>query len=114
MRALVVFHDTGIGPWSRLLMSGFRHCFVAIEQDGYWVVFDPQRGAPKISVVAQADYDLRSFYLDCGFYAVETKTENKIFWSLLLPATCVAAVKRIVGLKNPWIWTPRQLYQFLS
>jgi hypothetical protein len=113
MRAIVVFHGAGIGAWSRFLKPGFRHCFVATECDGYWIVFDPQKGSPKISIVAPANYDLRSFYLNCGFHAVETKVKNKIFWSLLLPATCVAAVKRILGLKKVSIWTPHQLYQFL-
>ena len=113
-RAVVVFHGHGVRGWRRLLRPGFRHCFAAMEEGGYWILFDPQEGRPELRVLAGSDFDLAAFYRESGYDAVETTVREAGFVLPVLPATCVAAVKRIIGLRAPLVLTPRQLYRRLA
>jgi hypothetical protein len=122
-RAIVVFGPPpeGYGPqgghgvrgWRRLLRPGFRHCFAAVEEGGYWILFDPQEGRPELRVLAGGDFDLAAFYRESGYDAVETAVREAAFVLPVMAATCVAAVKRIIGLRAPLVVTPWQLYRRL-
>lgn len=113
-RAVVVFHGHGVRGWRRLLRPGFRHCFAAVEQGGYWILFDPQEGRPELRVLAASDFGLAAFYRESGFTAVETTVHEAALVLPVMPATCVAAVKRIIGLRAALVLTPRQLYRRLA
>ena len=113
-RAVVVFHGRRTRLWRRLLKPGFRHCFVAVEHGGYWILFDPQEGRPELRVLAGADFDLAGFYRQCGYVAVETTVRDAAYPLPVMPATCVAAVKRVIGLRAPWVLTPWQLCRRLG
>ena len=114
MDALVVFHGHGKGPWARLLGApGYRHCFVCIRRGGYWVRLDGQDGTPLIETVCAGTFDLAEFYARQGLKVVATNVQpGPNCWPVML-ATCVGAVKRALGIRAPWIITPRQLHRHL-
>jgi hypothetical protein len=116
VRALVVFHGAGPGAawWARGCLDGFKHCFIALDDGRYWVVFDGTIGALRLDVTAAADFDLAAHYRSHGLKVVETETRAEPpFWPLIL-ATCVGAIKRILVIRAPWVLTPLQLYRYLK
>ena len=112
MRALVVFHDKGIGFLSRFLKPGFRHCFVAIRNGNYWIMVDGLNGVPSIEVVAPADFDLATYCRDKGFTVVETKQRGTVPRSPFSVANCVGLVKAVLCIRSMVI-TPYGLYKHL-
>jgi hypothetical protein len=114
--ALVVFSDETALWWLRLLRRGFRHCFVAVPVAGHWVVCDPLSHRIDISLVDRTGgIDLAFWYRDHGLTVVETPLfcppQKPAPWRLM---TCVEAVKRVLGVHAPSVFTPWQLYRFLT
>ncbi len=112
---LVVFHDHGHGFLRKCLRWGFRHVFVAVLNNGYWIVLDGQAGVPVLEVVAGADFDLAGYYRrEHGFTVLGvTAPRDRPAWPLMF-GTCVGAVKRVLGLRAPWVLTPYGLYRCLK
>lgn len=102
--------------WLRFLKSGFRHCFALVQDAGRWIVVDPMLHKTDINVAAcESTFDLPQWLRARGYRVIRAP----IFMSpprALMPApfTCVEAVKRIIGLRAPWVFTPWQLYRHLS
>lgn len=113
-RALVVFDRHGAGPFARLAGAGFGHCFVALDDGRYWILFDGKAGVPELRVVAGSDDDLAAFYRGHGYAVVETETEGRPPRQPLMLGTCVGAAKRLLGLRAPHVLTPAQLYRRLT
>jgi len=113
MRALVVFHGHGGAWWGRWCRAGFKHCFIAVCDGAYWITLDGTLGRARLRVMAASDFDLATFYRDQGFTVVAaTARDGPPFWPLIL-ATCVGAIKRILVIRRPWIFTPYQLFEYL-
>ncbi|NKB59010.1 MAG: hypothetical protein GKS00_22005 [Alphaproteobacteria bacterium] len=115
MDALVAFHDHGAFWFSRHLRWGFRHVFVVTLNDGYWVMLDGRDGVPVLEVVAGVDFDLAAFYRkEHGFTVLRVTAPGLPPCSPVMLGTCVGAVKRVLGLRAPWVLTPYQLYRYLK
>ena len=112
--ALVVFHGHGDHWLSRLLRPGFRHVFCAIDDGRYWIAIDGKMGVPEIKVVAGADYDLESFYLDQGFTVLATTMGRYPPPGPIAIANCVGMVKAVLALSAPLAVTPYGLYRRLT
>lgn len=111
--ALVGFVGTSDIWWLRLLRPGFRHCFVAVRQGDVWLILDPL--SHHTALHCQTHDDLAGFYAAHGITAVSTRLRQPPHrpapWR---PYTCVEAVKRVLGIHAPRIWTPWQLYRHLT
>ena len=115
MRAIVVFHDKGAGFWPRLFgRPGFRHCFVALNDGRAWTVIDPGSRGTHVAADSPASYDLAGYYRGQGFTVLETIVSQGVAHYPVWFFTCVEAVKRVIGLRGWWLWTPYQLYCRLS
>lgn len=116
MRAVIVFHGRGQGRCARFLAHGFRHCFVCVldEARGIWIRLDGRAGIPDFRAEAAAGFDLAEFYRAAGFTVLELEnhTPHPPRTPLML-GTCVGAVKRVLGLRAPFVLTPRQLFRRL-
>jgi hypothetical protein len=118
-KALVVFHGFGHGALARLLgRAGFRHCFVCLAHQGNWLRLDFQDGRPVLEVVCADSFDLASFYRAAGLTAVATnrwprQTRRASPWPFMT-ASCVGAVKKVLGIGAPFVQTPFQLHRFLT
>lgn len=115
-RALVVFSDQTALWWLHFLKRGFRHCFVAVPVAGYWVVCDPLSHRTDLSLIDRTGtVDLARWYRQQGLTVIETPLldppKKPAPWR---PMTCVEAVKRVLGLRAPAVFTPWQLYRFLA
>ena len=112
-RALVVFHGRGAVGLARFLKSSFRHIFCALACVGHWLVADARDGRPRLGVAAPANFDLAGFYRAHGLTVIETYVCERAARGPVMPATCAAATKRLLGVRD-WSLTPWQLYRQLS
>ncbi|EKV27051.1 hypothetical protein C882_1980 [Caenispirillum salinarum AK4] len=114
--ALVVFSgDTDI-RWLRLLRPGFRHCFAVVRTDGAWVVVDPLSHYTALRVVPElAGWDPARWFRARGLTVLPARIREPARrlapWR---PYTCVEAVKRVIGVRLPGVFTPWQLYRALG
>lgn len=114
--ATVVFVGHPATRFHRLLRAGFRHCFVAIEEESGWLLIDPLKHRIEVRWLhLPAAFDLAGFYakrghrvLQGGFKAGETTGAVRLEWM-----SCVAVVKRILALDCPAVRTPYQLHRHL-
>lgn len=115
-RAVVVFADRADWRPLRLLKPGFRHCFTALSGEGAWVIYEPMLHRTQVTVhVAAGEVDLARWYRDQGLAVVESAVAEPVRRVLpVRPYTCVEAVKRVLGLRAPWTFTPWQLYRLLQ
>lgn len=116
-RALVVFcHDTSIW-WLRFLKQGFRHCFVLIETGEHeWVAIDPLANRIEVTAPIQASLEALSASFEAhGHRSVCAWIRgNPPLGSPLSLFSCVDLVKRVLRLRQPMIFTPYQLYNYLT
>lgn len=124
--AVIVFHGNGTGWFSRFLKPGFRHCFAVVAEDGLWILFDPRRDRIDIRVLAAANTDIAQFYREQGYRVAEidrpdacalanAPTRGWPRWPVpVMPATCVAAVKRVAGINAPLAQTPYGLWRVIG
>ena len=113
----VVFSGQADLPWLRLLKPGFRHCFVVLHDGKGWLTVDPMLHHMDVHSHHHlpADFDLPGWLAKRGQKVIEVPLER----SHVRPApisifTCVEVVKRILGIHARRIFTPWQLYHYLT
>jgi hypothetical protein len=112
-RALVLFHGAGGRWYSRLLSPGFHHCFAAIQWCDYWIVVDPKPGIPGLHITQGSEEVLGAFYESHGIVVVGITLRSASFRCPIMAVNCVSVVKRLIGLRAPFVLTPCQLYRRL-
>jgi hypothetical protein len=114
--ALVVFMGDVSIRWAKLLRPGFRHCFAIVGRNGQWVIFDPMSNYTNLGILSGPSIDdVASWYRQFGLTVIKTVVQRgespSAEWR---PFTCVEAVKRVLGIRAPWVMTPWQLYRHLG
>jgi hypothetical protein len=114
--ALVVFADACTLKWLRPLRRGFRHCFVLVLSEQGWILCNPCSHYTELDILAARSMgELAAWYREHGLCAVPTVARTPPHrCAPLRPHTCVEAVKRVLGLRAPWVFTPWQLYRHLA
>ena len=109
--------------WGKILKRGFDHCW-AIRWTGHsWLVYHPAYGAVDVYSLDNLGYkesnNLPEIVQYTGYTAILyvkihcDRGRLRVPW-IYVPATCVEAVKYLLGLRAFWINTPYQLYKYLS
>lgn len=111
----VVFTDESRMWWLKGMKRGFRHCFVLLNDKEHWLAMEPLAHCTELTVLpSPPDFDLPTWIRGQGHHVVEAVLDRT---SMRMPIvflyTCVEAVKRVLGLKNFFVWTPYQLYKHL-
>lgn len=110
--AYVAFGGTKSHWWMNFLKKGFYHCALVLGNGREWVLIDPLvqitdlivlKKAPVLDILKQKGYQLIQ----------TTPCTPKSTRILFRPLTCVETVKRFLGINQPKIWTPYQLFKFL-
>lgn len=114
--AVVAFTGRATLPWLRVLRPGFRHCFVLLRTRGQWLYYDPMAHYTLASVIGA--YPLLGLLRvfrgqGCRVRLARPRVPppRALAWR---PYTCVEAAKRVLGLREPWVFTPWQLYRRLG
>lgn len=113
---IVVFVDNRTRLVLRPLRPGFRHCFAALRLGGEWVACDPLKDRIQLARIPRpADFDLAAFYARQGHRVLVGRTARQPSCGHYIPSllTCVAIVKRLLGIRAPAVITPWQLYRHL-
>lgn len=112
-KAIVGFGGEPTFWWMRFLKKGFYHCLVALGDGQSWILIDPLVAQIDMIVVGHADMDI--FLTKNGYRTLHVCVESPKSRRLYLrPYSCVETVKRFLGIQNPFLWTPYQLYLFLK
>ncbi len=114
MKAVVMFSGTGVHWLAPVLKRGFRHVAVAVQTGNYWVGIDPRRGTPDIQVLTGGGENLAAHYAAAGLICVETEVADIDRRAPLALANCVGAVKAVLGVRAPLVFTPYQLFRHLQ
>ena len=91
----------------------------ALRWDGYnWLLFNPHAGYTDVAIVAGGDENALGQLVDSGATVLEVEAFRAVdrlrgrWWAG--PMTCVEQVKALLGLPVGWIFTPWQLFRYLS
>ncbi len=100
-----------------LFKKGYRHCYAVINDGSKWVTCDPLAHKTELSVHHQipADFDLPKWLGDRGLKVMPVPSVS--FKNKALPPaffTCVEAVKRLIGVRKFFVFTPYQLFRHLE
>lgn len=130
-RAIVWFADCRPDApwWMRLLKPGYRHCGVLIEDVRFdigsgvevWAGINPRICGTEVDVWLIPSIDLLfSWFKHPRHGAVTSMIVTRVAPAVperpypWFPCTCVEQVKRLLGLRGWFIWTPWQLYRRIS
>lgn len=115
VQAWVVFGDGNRSMIFRLLRRGFRHCFVLLQQVGVWVSVEPLLGGIEVLVHDHpASFDFPGHLARSGFTVVPVGAVSiPPRFSFPFICTCTEVVRRVIGVRHPFLLTPFQLYRFL-
>jgi hypothetical protein len=104
--------------WLRLLRPGFRHCFAAVEDAQGWTVVEPLSGRLLVArPVLVPGFDLPGFYRRAGLVVLGPFTPGAPHCGVLpalLPYSCVAVCRAVLGQGAPFAVTPHGLFLSLN
>lgn len=119
-RMLVVwrpFHpDAELKVLKRLLAPGWHHVLAWLDYGNAWVAVDPLSNVTEISLHRNVTLDgLVEIYADFATAMlvgpVPAPADRPRPWA---PFTCVETIKAILGVRTPFVVTPRQLYTHME
>lgn len=112
----VVFSDQTDLWWLKCLRRGFRHCFVIMRFADIWMALDPLAHKTEIMRIDIPDAFSLIGWLESQGERVVCVSAQKAELKPLFPApcSCVEMVKRVLGLRQFFIFTPWQLFNFLK
>ena len=105
--AYVVFNKGDNLGWIRRLIHPYiSHCYVARPDNGSWLITEGGiRGLSSYRITSKDGIMSKSLVVKVN---IEKAT------SYISLTTCVSDVKRVIGLKAPFVFTPYQLYKRLT
>ncbi len=114
-RAVIVFTGRTDVWWLRFLRSGFKHCYAVVEDRGQWVVYNP--ASHKTDIIVIGSYPMARL-MDRLYGNKEVIVGMRVRnapnrMAPIRPFSCVEAVKRLLGIRAPYAFTPWQLYKHL-
>jgi hypothetical protein len=114
----IAFGGVADQPWLRLLRPRFRHCFAALGDEAGWTVIEPLSGRLMVArLPVAAAFDLPGFYRRAGLAVLgpfQAADPAGRWLPPLLPFTCVALCRALLGPGAPFALTPFGLFRALG
>ncbi len=103
-------------PFWRLLKPGFQHVEAWRCDRGIWIRVDPAYEMVVVEALEAPPHELLDPALNLTILRVQRLVpKDKLRDPFTFgPATCVEAVKSLIGLRAPFVRTPWQLYKALK
>jgi len=113
----IVFSEGAVVSWmDRWQEPGFHHVYAARWDGRQWLRFQPTLSGFEIEALPMIGYDAQDRILRGTVkILVETRPPSRIPripWGIA-PATCVEAIKHLIGIRAPLVFTPYQLFNYL-
>jgi len=89
------------------LHSDYQHCYLVKAEAGRWIVYG--KTTEGLDLLTLEEFSICS----PNMIVVKTTVEND-GRGLFMLNTCVGHIKQALGIWNPWILTPYQLYKHLT
>jgi hypothetical protein len=103
----VVFESSKGNWWNRFIDKEIAHCFLLIPCNGDWVVLNKDIDKTEVFTIETLSDIITTAAI------IKTKAiPNKR--GLFMLNTCVGQVKQYLGIRKPFIWTPKQLMRYLN
>lgn len=116
-RVFLAFGGEADQPWLRLLRPGFRHCFAAVADEAGWTVLEPLSGRLVVArLPVDGGFDLPGFYRRAGLRVLgpfAPAAPRARLLPPLVPFTCVALCRALIGPAAPFAVTPFGLFRKL-
>jgi hypothetical protein len=101
--------------WLRFLKNGFRHCFLVMNDGSNWITYDPMSSFTEIAVQkTPINFNLPKWFENRGDIVVSARMSRNRKIAPISMFNCVEGVKRVLGIHSFCIFTPYQLYKFLT
>jgi len=105
--------------WAKYLHPGIRHCY-ALRWDGFnWIAFHPKLGHTDIEILSYGSYeDIQNILIDTDCSVIihvkvwRESTRIRSPWPTAV--TCVEQIKALLGIRKWFLFTPYQLFNYLS
>lgn len=111
--AYVAFGGRKTRWWMRFLKQGFYHCALILGNGHEWILIDPLVHFTDLIILKHTP--LKEIMQDKGYRLIQTTPViPPVTNTQFRPFTCVETVKRFLGINSLKIWTPYQLFRFLS
>ncbi|MBN1281387.1 MAG: hypothetical protein JW985_00230 [Alphaproteobacteria bacterium] len=113
---IIVFSKNTSKILPKIFCRKFRHCAVIFKyDDDKYLMLNPSLRTLDIFTLTQRDLNILK-HNGWIFIKTNANTANQKhhLCSIKHSLSCVAVVKHIIGIKNPFIWTPGQLYKQLT
>lgn len=112
VKGYLVFRTAHTSFFRWLLPDGFGHVHAVIERKGYKILIDSTISNSVVQVYPDGyDYDLQKGETVVKFDRLIDTTQKNYHFGFM---SCVEVVKRFLGIKESFIFTPHQLYRALK
>ena len=113
----IVFTASKHNNWMvNMLKPPFQHVYAVKKSKGgqFWIIINPLASHTEVDMVSIAEYPHIRLYTgeDAVILPVTATMRHKDRWSLCV-INCVEIVKSLLGIRSFWIFTPKQLYNYL-
>lgn len=107
--AYVGFGGSRTRWWTKFLKKDFYHCLLLLGNGREWILIDPVAHYTDLILIKKKN--ILNYFKEQGYRFLRTTPQipPKVIFHFR-PLTCVEVVKRFLGITNPFIWTPFQLY----
>jgi hypothetical protein len=116
-RYFVVFTQGEPRWYDRFFDQGYAHTYLLIWDEFCWIVLHPTTGITQIHLNGMPEFQHPDEWLgDEEATVIEAELEWDERWRnpwVFAPISCVEVVKSALGIRQFWLWTPRQLEKYL-
>jgi len=115
-KAYVVFSNNTDLFFLGLLKKNFRHCFLILSDGQNWISVDPL--FTNLFIDIQNDIKDEKVFIkwlsENNYKVLEANIQGQKTFYLPGLCTCVGVIKKILGVRQLFMWTPHQLYKYLK
>ena len=110
--AYVAFGGKPTHWWMHFLKKDFYHCALILGNGRDWILIDPLVHFTDLIILKNVK--VIDTLKEKGYKVIQTTPKIPERTPVQFrPMTCVEIVKRFLGINQPKIWTPYQLFKFL-
>ena len=112
----LVYTDDADSPWFlRYLKKGYKHVYL-VKFDGlFWIKLEYTLGFQDIRVLPYDMYDsIETIIGDEKYQKVTVRRKIKRYRTFIAPPSCVEAMKSVMGLREYFLLTPWQLFNYVE